>query len=101
GYRRVTAQLRRNGIMVNRKRIHRIMAQNGLLCTIRRKYRVTTNSNHSLVKYPNLVRNLIPARTDELWHSDITYIRLEAGFSYLAAIIDGFSRKVAGHSHQC
>ena len=52
GYRRVTAQLRRNGIMVNRKRVHRIMAQNGLLCTIRRKYRVTTNSKHGLVKYP-------------------------------------------------
>jgi len=98
GYRRVTAQLRRNGIMVNRKRIHRIMAQNGILCTIRRKYRVTTNSNHGLVKYPNLIKDLIPVRTDELWHSDITYIRLEAGFAYLAAIIDGFSRKVVGYA---
>ena len=98
GYRRVTAQLRRNKIMVNRKRIHRIMAQNGLLCTIRRKYRVTTNSKHGLVKYPNLIKGLIPVRTDELWHSDITYIRLEAGFAYLAAIIDGFSRKVVGYA---
>jgi transposase InsO family protein len=98
GYRRVTAQLRRDGIMVNRKRIHRIMAQNGLLCTIRRKYRVTTNSNHGLVKYPNLIKGLIPVRTDELWHSDITYIRLEAGFAYLAAIIDGFSRKAIGYA---
>jgi putative transposase len=98
GYRRVTAHLRRNKIMVNRKRIHRIMRSNGLLCTIRRKYRVTTNSKHSLVKYPNLIKGFIPVRTDELWHSDITYIRLEAGFAYLAAIIDGFSRKVIGYA---
>jgi len=98
GYRRVTAELRRRGIMVNRKRVHRIMAQNGILCTIRRKYRVTTNSKHGLVKYPNLIAGLIPVRTDELWHSDITYIRLEAGFAYLAAIIDGFSRKVVGYA---
>ncbi len=98
GYRRVTAHLRRNAIMVNRKRIQRIMVQNGFLCTIRRKYRVTTNSKHGLVKYPNLIAGLIPVRTDELWHSDITYIRLEAGFAYLAAIIDGFSRKVVGYA---
>jgi len=98
GYRRVTAQLRRNGIMVNRKRVHRIMAQNGILCTIRRKYRVTTNSKHSLVKYPNLIKGFVPVRTDELWHSDITYIRLEASFAYFAAIIDGFSRKVIGYA---
>ncbi len=98
GYRRVTAQLRRNGITINRKRVHRIMAQNGILCTIRRKYRVTTNSKHGLVKYPNLIKGFIPVRTDELWHSDITYIRLEAGFAYLAAIIDGFSRKVIGYA---
>ena len=98
GYRRVTAQLRRKDIMVNRKRVYRIMRQNGILCTIRRKYRVTTNSKHGLVKYPNLIKDLIPVRTDELWHSYITYIRLEAGFAYLAAIIDGFSRKVIGYA---
>ncbi len=98
GYRRVTAELRRDGITINRKRVHRIMAQNGILCTIRRKYRVTTNSKHGLPKYPNLIKGFIPVRTDELWHSDITYIRLEAGFAYLAAIIDGFSRKVIGYA---
>jgi len=98
GYRRVTAQLRRSGITINRKRVHRIMAQNGILCTIRRKYKVTTNSKHGLVKYPNLIKGFIPSRTDELWHSDITYIRLEASFAYLAAIIDGFSRKIIGYA---
>ncbi len=98
GYRRITAELRRRGTMVNHKRVHRIMAQNGILCTIRRKYSVTTNSKHSLVKYPNLIKNIIPVRPDELWHSDITYIRLGTSFAYLAAIIDGFSRKVVGYA---
>jgi len=98
GYRRITAQLRRKGIMVNRKRVYRIMRYNGILCTIRRKYKVTTNSKHGLVKYPNLIKGFIPVRPDELWHSDITYIRLEVSFAYLAAIIDGFSRKVIGYA---
>jgi len=98
GYRRVTAALKREGILINHKRIYRIMHQNGICCTIRRRYRVTTNSNHSLVKYPNLIKDLAPSRPDELWHSDITYIRLESSFAYLAAIIDGFNRKVVGYA---
>jgi transposase InsO family protein len=98
GYRRITAELRRRGIAVNKKRVHRIMAQNGILCTIRRKYRVTTNSRHGLVKYPNLIADIIPTRPDQLWHSDITYIRLATSFAYLAAIIDGFSRRVVGYA---
>jgi transposase InsO family protein len=98
GYRRVTAELKRRGITVNRKRVQRIMAQNGIQCTIRRKYRTTTNSKHNLVKYPNLIKDLVPTRPDELWHSDITYIRLGTSFAYLAAIIDGFSRKVVGYA---
>jgi putative transposase len=77
GYRRVTAELKRRDIAVNKKRVQRIMAQNGIQCTIRRKYRVTTNSRHGLVKYPNLIKDLIPTRPDQLWHSDITYIRLQ------------------------
>ncbi|MBA7648867.1 hypothetical protein ES703_56657 [subsurface metagenome] len=98
GYRRVTAELRRKGITVNRKRVHRIMAQNGILCTIRRKYRTTTNFKHGLVKDPNLIKGFTPTRHDELWYSDITYIRLETCFAYLAAIIDGFSRKAVGYT---
>jgi len=98
GYRRITAELRRRDIVVNKKRVQRIMADNGIQCTIRRKYRVTTNSKHSLVKYPNLIKDLVPTRPDELWHSDITYIRLGTSFAYLSAIIDGFSRKVVGYA---
>jgi putative transposase len=98
GYRRITAALRREGMLVNHKKAYRVMAQNGICCSIRRAYKHTTNSNHDLAKYPNLVKNLIPSRLNQVWHADITYIRFEASFAYLAAIIDGFSRRVVGYA---
>jgi len=67
GYRRITAHLRREGIIINHKRVYRIMSQNGICCGIRRCYKHTTNSKHDLAKYPNLVKNLIPSRLDEVW----------------------------------
>jgi len=97
-YRRITAALRREDMVVNHKRVYRIMRQNGICCSIRRAYKHTTNSSHDLAKYPNLVKNLIPSRPDQVWHADITYIRFEIPFAYLAAIIDGFSRKVIGYA---
>ena len=98
GYRRITAHLRREGIVVNHKRVYRIMAQNGICCSIRRSYKHTTNSNHGLAKYPNLVKNLVPSRLNQVWHADITYIRFASSFAYLAAIIDGLSRKAVGYA---
>ena len=98
GYRRITAALRRGDMIVNHKKVHRIMAQNGILCSIRRSYKHTTNSNHGLARYPNLVKELIPVRLNQVWHADITYIRFEASFAYLAAIIDGLSRKAVGYA---
>ena len=98
GYRRITAALRREGMIVNHKKVYRIMANNGICCSIRRSYKHTTNSNHDLAKYPNLVKDLISSRPDQVWHADITYIRFEVSFAYLAAIIDGFSRKVIGYA---
>ncbi|MQY74246.1 MAG: IS3 family transposase [Clostridia bacterium] len=98
GYRRITAALRREDVLINHKKVYRIMCKNGICCSIRRNFKATTNSNHDLAKYPNLVRNLITSRLDEVWHADITYIRFEASFAYLAAIIDGYSRKVVGYA---
>ena len=98
GYRRVTAALRREGLAVNHKRVYRIMRANGICCSIRRAYKHTTNSNHSLAKYPNLIKNLVPLRLNQIWHADITYIRFAASFAYLAAIIDGLSRKAVGYA---
>jgi putative transposase len=98
GYRRITAHLRRESTIINHKKVYRIMRENSICCSIRRSYKHTTNSNHGLVKYPNLVKNLVPERLNQVWHADITYIRFEASFAYLAAIIDGYSRKVIGYA---
>ena len=98
GYRRITAALKREGITINHKKVYRIMRENSILCSIRRAYKHTTNSDHYLAKYPNLVKNFTPVRLNQVWHADITYIRFEASFAYLVAIIDCFSRKAVGYA---
>jgi len=97
GYRRITAELKRQELKVNHKRVHRIMKEVNLLCRAKKSFKVTTNSAHSLKKYPNLIEDLVPYRPDQIWHADITYIRIATSFVYLAALIDGFSRKVVGY----
>ena len=73
------------------------MRNKNLLCRSRKSFKATTDSSHSLKKYSNLIDDLIPYRTDQVWHADITYIRIANSFVYLAALIDGFSRKVIGY----
>ncbi len=97
GYRRITAELHRQGLKVNHKRVLRLMRDKNLLCRARKAFKATTDSSHSFRKYPNLIDDLVPCRTDQLWHADITYIRIVNSFVYLAAVIDGFSRKVIGY----
>ena len=96
GYRRVTAQLRRRGQMVNRKRVLRLMREDNLLCLRKRRFVHTTNSDHRLPIYPNLAPELRVTKCDQLWVCDITYIRLGREFIYLAVILDAFSRRVIG-----
>jgi len=96
GWRRVTAELRRRGWTVNHKRVRRIMREDNLLCLRRRKFVVTTDSDHSRPVYPNLAARLDLNGINQLWIADITYIRLEAEFIYLAVVIDAFSRRVIG-----
>ena len=97
GYRYITHQLRRDGIVVNHKRVLRLMRQDNLLC-LRRKPFVpqTTDTRHDWEIVPNLVRGLRLSGLDQLWVADITYIRLQEEFVYLAVIIDAFSRRVVG-----
>jgi putative transposase len=97
GYRRITAELNRQGLKVNHKRVLRLMRDKNLLLRARKAFKATTDWSHSLTKYPNLIDDLIPYSTDQLRHADITYIRIVNSFVYLAAIIDGFSRKVIGY----
>lgn len=96
GYRRITAELRRNGFEINHKRVLRLMRADNLLCVRRRAFVLTTDSRHGLPVYPNLARELAPATVNQLWVADITYIRLRNEFVYLAVILDAFSRKVVG-----
>jgi transposase InsO family protein len=96
GWPRMTAELRRRGWAVNHKRVYRWMRQDNLLCLRRRKFAVTTDSEHGLPVYPNLARTLRLTGLDQLWVADITYVRLELEFVYLAVILDAFSRRVLG-----
>ncbi len=98
GYRRITAQLRREGWLVNHKKILRIMRQDSLLCVVQRKWIRTTDSNHPYPRYPNLVKDLVIGSLNQVWFADITYIRILTTFVYLAVILDGLSRKTIGYS---
>lgn len=96
GYRRMTAQLGREGWQVNHKRVQRLMRELGIQGPQKRKGPRTTNSKHSFPRYPNLVQNLEVVRPDQVWVADITYIRLGRGFVYLAVLMDIFTRGVRG-----
>ena len=96
GWPRITAELQRRGWRVNHKRVYRIMREDNLLCLRRRKFVVTTDSNHTRPVYPNLARGMALTGIDQLWVADITYIRLETEFVYLAVVLDAFSRRVIG-----
>ena len=98
GYRRVTAALRRKKMVVNHKKVAKIMKKMGIQCRKRKRFVSTTDSKHGLRTYPNLAKDLILNGTDQLWCADITYIRILTGFVYLAAIIDAFSRKIVGYA---
>lgn len=95
---RITAALRRQGWRVNPKRVYRLMREDNLLCMRKRKFIATTDSNHSREVYSNLARGMVLTGINQLWVADITYIRLEAEFVYLAVVIDAFSRRVVGWS---
>ena len=97
GYRRITAELRREGHVVNTKRVRRLMNLDNLLCLRSRPFVPrTTDSRHDYPIVPNLIRHLVPTGIDQIWVADITYIRLGEAFIYLAVILDAFSRKVIG-----
>jgi hypothetical protein len=96
GYRRITAELRRRGLLVNHKRVVRLMREDNLLAVQPQAFVVTTEAQHDLEVYLNLASRLTLTGLNQLWVADITYIRLRAEFVYLAILLDGFSRKVVG-----
>ena len=96
---RIQAELASEGIGVSRKRVARLMREAGLKAKGKRKYKPTTDSNHTLPVAPNLLqRDFHTDRPDAVWVSDITYIWTRQGWMYLAAIVDLYARKVVGWS---
>ena len=98
GYRRVTHALTRDGWSVNHKHVLRVMQEESLLCQLKRHFVTTTDSHHGYGVYSNLVKTLCIEEPNRVWVADITYIRLQRCFVYLASLLDSFSRVCVGWS---
>ena len=96
GYRKVTRSLHRQGRPVNAKKVLRLMQEDNLLAQRKRKFVATTDSEHDFLVYPNLAKNLVLRDVNQLWVADITYVRLQEEFVYLAVVLDAYSRRVIG-----
>ena len=96
GYRRMTAQLNKEGSPVNHKRVLRLMHESDLLCRTKHRFVRTTDSDHPYPVYPNIYQQVTITGVDQVWVADITYIRLLHEFVYLAVILDAYSRRVIG-----
>jgi putative transposase len=96
GYRPITKELRRRGVIINSKVVLRLLREDNLLCLRRRAFVATTDSKHRFTVYPNLARDLVLTDINQLWVADITYIRLPREFIYLAAVLDAYSRRCIG-----
>jgi transposase InsO family protein len=98
GYRTLQQYLKRSGVDIGETKLRRIIQQFELQVLPHRKYIATTNSNHDCLVHPNLIKDMTIDNINQVWASDITYIRINNGFVYLAVILDLYSRKVIGHA---
>src|SRR5450631_228763 len=98
GYRRVGAELRHQGVVVNHKKIRRLMREQALQPKCRRRYIATTDSNHDGLIFPDRSRGVAIDGPNQLWVADITYIAITSGFAYLAVVLDAWSRRVVGYA---
>jgi putative transposase len=98
GWRRVRAALRQQGIVVNHKKIKRLMREHDLQPRMRRRYVATTDSNHDEPIFPNRAKDMIVDGPDQLWVADITYVTILMSFVYVAVILDAWSRRVVGYA---
>ena len=98
GWRRVRAALRQPGIVINHKKIRRLMQEHDLQPRTRRRFVATTDSAHDLPIFPNLAADIVVVRPNQLWVADITYVAIMTGFVYVAVILDAWSRRVVGYA---
>jgi putative transposase len=98
GWRRVRAELRHRGLIVNHKKVRRLMREHDLQPRRRRRYVATTDSDHDQPIYPNRAKDMTINGPNQLWVADITYVALVEGFAYLAVILDAWSRRTVGYA---
>jgi len=98
GWRRVRAALRHQGMVVNHKKVRRLMREHGLQPRARRRHTTTTDSDHAQPIVPNLSKDLKLDGPDQLWAADITYVPVIGGFVYVAIVLDAWSRRVVGYA---
>ena len=98
GYRRIDAELRHRGMVVNAKKVRRLMREHALNPRRCRRFIATTDSNHNYPVFPDLANNMTPDGPNQLWVADITYVAIATGFVYLAVILDAWSRRVVGYA---
>jgi len=98
GWRRVRAALRQQGMIVNHKKIRRLMREHDLQPRMRRRFTTTTDSDHDQPIFPDLARDMVLDGPDQLWVADITYVPVVGSFVYVAIILDAWSRRVAGYA---
>ena len=96
GYRRVGAALRHQGIVVNAKKVRRLMREHDLQPRRHRRFVATTDSSHKLPVFPNLARGMAPVGPNQLWVADLTYVAVVGRFVYVALVIDAWSRRIVG-----
>ena len=89
--------LKKNGIKIGRDKLFGLMKEHGLLVKPRRRKKITTDSNHTYRKYPNLIREYVPRGPEQIWASDITYVSTAQGFVYVSLVTDQYSKKIVGH----
>ncbi|WP_240790220.1 IS3 family transposase [Roseomonas sp. HF4] len=98
GWRRVGAALRQRGLVVNHKKVRRLMREHGLQPRRRRRYVATTDSDHDGPIFPDLAKDVVPDGPNQLWVADLTYVAILGGFTYVAVILDAWSRRVVGYA---
>ncbi len=96
-YHPLHSKLEGHHIKIGRDKLYELLGHHGYLLRYRKRKAYTTNSNHPYRKYPNLIRELMLTKPNQLWVSDITYLRMNQGFSYLSIITDAYSRKIVGY----
>ena len=98
GYRRVGAELRHRGFVVNAKKVRRLMREHDLNPRRRRRFVRTTDSDHDGPIHPFVAKDFEAHGPDQLWVADLTYVAIAAGFAYVALIMDAWSRRVVGYA---